>query len=253
MKSLAAVIITKNEERNIARCLQSLDFCDEIIVVDAESVDRTCEIARTFNAQVSVRPFTNFSDQRNFALGKASAHWILSIDADEEVSPELRREIEEWRGRTSEEAAYYIARKTFHFNRWIRYGGWYPNRLVRLFDKSRGEWRGDELHEYWYSRGKVGALQADLLHYSFQDLADQVERNNRYSSLGALKLYREKKAFSLLRMTVKSCSKFVETYFLKLGFLDGYPGLIISVSAAYSVFLKWAKLWELELEKEKTK
>jgi len=243
---LAAVVITLNEEANVARCLKSLTFCDEIIVVDSESTDRTVEIAKSLNVTVRSRPWKGYSDQKNFANSLTDADWILSVDADEEVSPELAKEILALRDRGFPHDAYSLPRKTFHLGRWIRFGGWYPNRLVRLFHKGRGEWRGSELHERWETSGSLGELGGDLLHYSFTSLADQVERNNRYSTLGALQLSRRGTRFSLYALITKTFSKFVETYLLKRGFLDGYPGFIISVSAAYSVFLKWAKLWELE-------
>ncbi len=244
--AIAAVIITRNEEADIERCLRSVSFCDEIVVVDAQSTDRTREIAERYTKLVRVMPWQGFVRQRNEALASASCEWVLSIDADEEVTPELRAEILAAISSPKAFDAYCMPRKTIHFGRWIRHGGWYPNRLVRLFRKDRGEWRGDEVHEYWHTEGSLGRIEADLVHYSFRNLADQVARNNTYSSLGAKGLRTKGVTFSFFRLSLKTFSKFLETYVLKLGFLDGYPGLIISVSAAYSVFLKWAKLWELE-------
>ncbi len=242
---LAGVVITRNEEDNIARCLKSLSFCDEIVVVDSESSDQTCTIAKQWTAKVTVRPWTGYSDQKNFASTLTDADWILSIDADEEVSPELRSEIVEAL-KSPQASAYTMPRRTIHFGRWIRHGGWYPNRLVRLFRKVEGSWVGDEVHEFWQTRGKVLDLKGHLFHYSFSSLSDQVIRNDHYSTLGAQRLLREGRRFSFWKLSGKTFWKFSETYILKRGFLDGYPGLIISVSAAYSVFLKWAKLWEME-------
>ncbi len=244
--AIGAVIITKNEESNLERCLQSLSFCDEIVVVDAESIDGTVAIAQRYTKKVYILPWLGFVDQRQKALSFAESEWILSIDADEEVSAELRAELLAAIRLPEAKAAYSFPRKTIHFGRWIRHGGWYPNRLFRLFRKSQGEWRGNEVHEYWHTEGERGELTADLLHYSFDNLADQVARNNTYSSLGARGLKAKGVSFSFAWLCVKTTSKFLETYLLKRGFLDGYPGLIISVSAAYAVFLKWAKLWELE-------
>ena len=241
---VSAVIITLNEEANLSRCLKSLQFCDEIIVVDSHSRDRTCEIARMGGAKVHLAPWQGYVEQRNLAAKLAKNSWVLSIDADEVVSDELKQEIEKELDNPSHQA-YSIPRKTIHFGRWIRHGGWYPNRLVRLFDKTRGSWVGNELHERWLTLGSQGELQHDLIHYSFVDLSDQVERNNKYSTLGAVGLQNQGVSPSLFRLITKPISKFFETYFLKLGLLDGYPGFIISVSAAYSVFLKWCKLWEL--------
>ncbi|MFM8315102.1 MAG: glycosyltransferase family 2 protein [Deltaproteobacteria bacterium] len=242
---LSAVVITKNEEKNIARCLESLSFCDEIIVVDSHSTDNTLAIARKFTPKVFEREWSGYVEQKNYAVGLTSNDWVLSIDADEEVSSELRQELQDVLKSTPQETAYLIARKTIHSGQWIKYGGWYPNRLVRLFRKSFGSWQGGPVHEFWATQGRVGELKNDLVHYSFDSLSDQVERNNLYSSLGAKLLLEQKHKFSLFRLLFKPGSKFVETYFLKLGFLDGYRGFFISISAAYSVFLKWAKLWEL--------
>ncbi len=249
---VAAVVITHNEEENIARCLSSLQFCDEIVVVDAESSDRTSEIAKKFTPNVQIRPWKGYSEQKNFAVTLTSCDWILSVDADEEVSSELQEEVKATLN-SPQFCAYSVPRKTIHFGRWIRHGGWYPNRLVRLFNKKQGRWEGDQVHELWKPAGEVGALKSDLIHYSFKSLSDQVIRNDKYSTLGALALSREGRRFSFFKLSGKTMMKFFETYFLKRGFLDGYPGLIISVSAAYSVFLKWAKLWERELSGSKEK
>lgn len=248
---LSAVIITLNEEANLERCLKSLAFCDEIVVVDSGSGDNTLAIARRFTQNVHTLPWRGYTAQKNEAVRLATHDWVLSLDADEEVSDDLRNEILERLKGSPVETAFSVPRKTIHFGKWIRHGGWYPNRLVRLFRKDSGRWVGDELHEKWETIGPTGELRADLLHYSFKDLSDQVARNNRYSSLGAVRLHKHGLKFSSAKLFLKSLSKFVETYLLKKGFLDGYPGFIISVSAAYSVFLKWAKLWELENGGEK--
>lgn len=243
---VSAVVITRNEQANIARCLESLRFCDEVIVLDCFSTDRTVEIAKRYTSQVHQMEWKGYVAQKNAAVGLAQGDWILSLDADEEVSPALRHEIEVVLASDPRESAFSMPRKTIHLGRWIRYGGWYPNRLVRLFRRQSGTWVGVELHERWESTGDVGRLNSDLLHYSFSNLEDQITRNNLYSSLGARQLKVHGKQFSFFRLMAKSGSKFCETYLLKRGFLDGYPGFIIAVSAAYSVFLKWAKLWELE-------
>lgn len=245
---LSAVVIAFNEERNIRRCVESLAFAAEVIVVDSESRDSTREIAESLGARVVVAPWRGYSDQKNLALTFAKHDWVLSIDADEEVSPELREEILS-RLSSAESAsvvAFTVPRKTIHFQRWIRFGGWYPNRLTRLFRKSQGCWAGGFLHEYWDTRGLVQPLKHPLNHFSFYDLADQIDRNNHYSSLGAEKLLAEHKAFSVVKLLTKPVTKFLELYLLKQGFRDAMPGFIIAVSAAFSVFLKWAKLWEYQ-------
>lgn len=244
---ITGVVITHNEEKNIVRCLKSLDFCQEIIVVDSQSTDQTAELARKFTDKVFSKAWAGYTEQKNYATGLATSEWVINLDADEEVSAELRGETEGMLKKGGViESAFSVPRKTLHFGKWIRYGGWYPNYLVRLYRPAQGKWVGEELHERWETGGAEGPLQGHIIHHSFTSIADQVRRNNRYSCLGAQRLMKEGKKFSLLGLLTKPISKFAETYVLKKGFLDGYPGFIISVSAAYSVFLKWAKLWELE-------
>jgi glycosyltransferase involved in cell wall biosynthesis len=244
---ITAIVLTLNEQSHIADCVQSLGFCDQVLVVDTGSHDATCSIARQSGAEVLQIDWRGYTECRNQALVHARHEWVLSIDADERVSTELEAELTRLlSGAGALEDAYTMPRKTIHFGRWIRYGGWYPNRLVRFFRKSQGAWRGDQIHEKWQTRGAQGSLKGDILHYSFADFSDQIARNNLYSTLGARKLARQGTKFTFVGLVVKTFSKFIETYFIKRGFLDGYPGFFISVSAAYSVFLKWAKLWELE-------
>lgn len=244
ISSLAALIIVKNEAENLPRVLGSLDFCEEVWVIDTGSSDSTLEIAQSMGAKTATMPWRGFSETRNATLALTSLPYILSIDADEEVTAELALELKKTLASPGIYQAWRVPRKTLHFGRWIRFGGWYPNYQVRLFSRLDGRWEGGELHEYWKTGGRVGTLRSSLLHHSFRDLADQVDRNNLYSSLGADRLDRLGRGFTLFHLLIKPWTKFFETYVWKLGFLDGYPGFIISVSASYSVFLKWAKLWE---------
>lgn len=247
---LSSIVITRNEQQNIDRCLSSLKFCDEIIVVDSESTDNTTAIAQKYTQKVFTVPWKGYTEQRNHALQLATHDWVLSIDADEEIDENLKEEILKTINKSESTAAFLIPRKTLHSGRWIKYGGWYPNYLTRLFKKSEGKWIGDEVHEKWQTNGRVEKLENPILHYSFTSFSDQVQRNNEYSSLLAKRLYKQQVKFSLWNLLIKPLTKFFETYLFKRGFLDGYPGFIISISAAYSVFLKWAKLWELEKNKK---
>ena len=213
--------------------------------MDSGSTDNTESIARRYSTRYEKRKWTGFSDQKNYGNELAQSNWILSLDADEEVTDRLRAEIETILSKPGERAAFSVPRKTFYAGRWIRHGGWYPNRVVRLFDKRFGLWKDLPVHEYWHTDQIIEALKTDLNHFSFTGVADQVERNNRYSSLGTMQLSQVGTPFSFSKMAFKPVLKFLETYIWKRGFLDGYLGLIISVSASYSVFLKWAKLWEL--------
>lgn len=249
---LSAVVICKNEEKNISQCLSSLSFCDEIILVDSGSTDATCQIAEKLGAKIFHREWTGYSDQKNFGNDQARGKWILSLDADEEVSESLKNEII-IAIQNSPFHAYKIPRKTFHTGQWIQFGGWYPNHLIRLFQKSSGFWEGDEVHEVFCPQGPVGILESPLIHHSFNCFQEQAEKNNKYSTLGAQRLQRKGVRFSLLLLVTKPPLKFLETFILKRGFLDGMRGFIIAVMAGHSVFLKWAKLWELESVEKKEK
>ncbi len=240
----SAIVLTLNEEGSLGRCLESLAFCDEVWVIDSGSTDRTLEIAQKYGAKIQNVEWKGFIQTRNEALQLANGEWVLSVDADEVVSTELRTEI--LKVVDFNFAAYSMPRRTLYSGRWIRYGGWYPNRIVRLFKRSEGKWVGESVHERWETTGKLGALTSDLIHYSFEGIGDQVERNNRYSTLAATGLQAKGVHSSWVKILFKPPIKFLETFFLKRGFKDGYPGFIIAVSAAYAVFLKWTKLWELE-------
>lgn len=242
---LSAVVITKNEEKNISRCLSSLSFCDEIVIVDSGSTDATCKMASELGAKVIQQDWLGYAGQKNFGNSQAKGDWILSLDADEEVSPALRDQIMR-AVQSNDYLAYKIPRKTFHTGQWIKYGGWYPNALVRLFRKDSGSWGGDEVHEAFECTGKTGALSEPLIHHSFSSFHEQCIKNNEYSTLGAKRLKRVGRQYSFLSLIIRPPLKFFETFVLKRGFLDGKRGYIISVMAAHSVFLKWAKLWELE-------
>lgn len=242
---ISLVIITKNEAKNIERCIQSVSFADEVIVVDSGSTDSTVDIARKLGAKVFIEEWPGYFLQKKKATSYAKYEWVLSLDADEALSPELHAEIEKllYLSRKDDYDAYSLPRKSFHLGRWICHGGWFPDRQVRLFQKQRAEWQGGEVHEHVHAQ-RMGRLHQPILHWVFEDLSDQVDTNNKYSTLGALDLLKKKKRPSLSKLIVKPIFKFLEVYFVKKGFLDGMPGFIIAVGAAYSMFLKYAKLWE---------
>ncbi|MEK6772769.1 MAG: glycosyltransferase family 2 protein [Bdellovibrionota bacterium] len=248
---ISLTVITKNEEKNIERCLRSAPFVSEIILIDGESSDKTLELAQKLGANVFVENWQGFGPQKQIAVGKAKYDWILSLDADEALSPELSAEICARFSSLDEKTGYQIPRRSYHLGKWINFGGWFPDRQLRLFNKKFSNWDDAKIHEKVIAQN-TETFQSTLLHWVFEDLSHQVQTNNRYSSLQAEALFAQGKKFSFFKLLVKPISKFIESYFLKRGFLDGMPGLIISVSASYSVFLKWAKLWELE-NKNKSK
>jgi glycosyltransferase involved in cell wall biosynthesis len=242
---ISLVVLTKNEEANIGLCLASVPFASEKVVLDSGSRDRTLEIARAAGARVFSEQWRGYGRQKARAAELAENDWILSLDADEALSKELAEEIERCFRDGLGFAAYSMPRLSYHLGRWIRHGGWYPDRQIRLYDRRRARWLPSELHEK-IETPSLGALRAPIQHWVFKDLTDQIETNNRYSGLGALEMHRRGKRFWLLGLLFRPCSKFFETYVWKRGFLDGLPGFIISVGAAYSMFLRYAKLWELE-------
>lgn len=244
---ISAAIITLNEESNMADCLKSLSWVDEIIVVDSLSTDRTVEISEKFGARVISQKFLGHVKQKQLAVDSCSHDWVICLDADERVSDELSKNIHSLFESTSEENllnGYSVSRCSFHLGRWIRHGGWYPDRNIRLFNRRQGKWGGVDPHDKIEVAGETGKLEGDLLHYVFKDLAHNVATNNFYSGISADIFYREGKKPSMAKLFLKPFGKFIETYVIKKGFLDGLPGFIISVGAAYSMFLKFAKLWE---------
>jgi glycosyltransferase involved in cell wall biosynthesis len=246
---LSLVVVALNEEVNIERCLRSVPFVSDIVVVDSFSTDRTVEIAQKLGANVIQEKWRGYGPQKAFAVSQAKHDWVLSLDADEALSPELQKEILAKFATFNPEVGYEIPRRSYHLGRWISHGGWYPDAQLRLFNRQYSQWSQDALHEKVQVKSKE-RLKCDMLHWVFDDLSDQVRTNDKYSSLGAHNLQNSGKDFSLLKLIFKPGIKFLECYVLKRGFLDGLPGFIIAVGAGYSIFLRHAKLWEIKMKKE---
>lgn len=244
---VSACVICFNEERNIARCLGSLTWADEIIVVDSGSTDRTVEIARSFTELVHHRSWTGYTDQKNYAMAGARGEWIFSVDADEEASWELRREIERTLERNPPEDGFRIPRRSFYQGRWINHSGFYPDCQLRLFRRGRAKWVGRRVHERVEVEGAVGTLQNDLLHYPYGGIiSGQLKTVDAFSSLLAEELRDRGVKFRLWLLVARPVFKFLEVYFLKRGFRDGIAGLIIAVTSAYAMFARYVKLREME-------
>ncbi len=243
---LSAAIIAFNEERNIRECIESVRFCDEVLVVDSGSTDRTAEIARELGARVIVKDWPGHIEQKNFALAEARGEWVLSVDADERVSPALRAEIERelaagggpWDGFT-------MPRLSFYMGRWIRHSGWYPDRKLRLVRRGRARWGGVNPHDRLFCDGPVKHLRGDLLHYSYRDLSDHLRKIDFFTTIAAREKQRRGARGALLRLVFAPPLKFLKAYVWKLGFLDGLPGFVIAALGSAYVFLKYAKLLEL--------
>ncbi len=244
---MSVTIIALNEEKNIARAIESVrGFAQEVLVIDSGSTDQTASIAKHLGARVMNNPWRGYGQQKNFAQSQAKYDWILNIDADEEVSPELAVEIQQVleRDEKGNVKGYSIPRLSKYLGQWIHHGGWYPNRLLRLANRNHGSWTEPEVHEEWIVSGSVLPLRYDLLHYPFKDIQDQVLTNLRYSAQGAEKLRKKGIQKNIFKMVLKPIGKFFETYFFKRGYQDGVVGFIISINAAHSIFLKYAYLFD---------
>jgi glycosyltransferase involved in cell wall biosynthesis len=246
MTTLAAVVITLNEEDRIGDCLASVAFADEVLVVDAGSTDRTATVAREHGARVIVRDWPGYAAQKNFANGQVAATWILSVDADERVTPELAREIRALVAAAPESVAgASMPRRTWYLGRWIRRGGWYPDRKIRLARRGRCRWEGESVHERLVPDGAVTPLRGDLLHYTYRGIADHLRTIDRFTTEAARGMAAQGRSGAGFAMLVHPPLKFLKMYLLKGGFLEGLPGFVVAVLGAYYVFLKYAKLWEL--------
>ena len=245
---VSAVIITFNEEKNIVEAIRSVEWADEILVVDSESVDRTRELAETLGAKVITRAWPGFAAQKQFAIDNAANDWIFSIDADERVTDELRNEIESIRSAGPTFAGYTIPRLSIYLGREIHHGGWYPDRQLRFFDRRKGKWKNRAIHESFEMDvgSSVGRLNGDLLHYSVEGPAHHARMvAERYAPLSARQMLAEGKRTSRFKAVLSGISTFVRTYILKLGFLDGFPGFLIAYFAAQNSLLKHVILLDL--------
>ncbi|MGB8887939.1 MAG: glycosyltransferase family 2 protein [Candidatus Korobacteraceae bacterium] len=244
--SLSIVIITKNEEANLTRTLQSVTWADEIVIVDSGSTDRTCEIAESFHAKFFVEPWKGFAAQKNSALQKATGDWILSLDADEEVEPALADEIRQTLAANPSVDGFWIPRKNFFLGRWIRHGGFYPDPKLRLFRRGAGKFEDRLVHEDIKVSGPTAKLQNHLLHHAYPTLESYLEHMNRYSSLGAEMAVAGNRpvGFSFLDIVIRPRLTFFYNYVLRGGFLDGREGLLLHLYHANYVSWKYAKAWE---------
>jgi glycosyltransferase involved in cell wall biosynthesis len=243
-KTCSAVVITWNEEERLRACLASLAWVDEIVVVDAESQDKTVEVAREFTDRILVQPWLGFAAQKNFAVDQARGEWILSVDADEEVSLELRGEVEAILAAPVTAAGYAIPRRNIFWDRWIRHGGLYPDWQTRLFQRGRGRFVQRSVHESVEIEGPLTRLRGPLVHKSYRSVGEFLERANRYSSLAADDLARSGARVGGGQVVLRPLGRFLSMYLLRRGFLDGMPGLLLAGLYAYYVFIRCAKLWE---------
>jgi glycosyltransferase involved in cell wall biosynthesis len=251
---ISAVIITFNEEKNIADAIKSVDWADEVIVVDSESTDKTIQIAENCGAKILVQKWLGFSKQKQFAIDSANNDWIFSLDADERVSEDLQKQLLEIKNLPEKELAdgYRISRLSFYLGRPIYHCGWYPDWQLRFFNRQKGKWKDVLIHESFNIVGKVEKISADILHYSVENAVHHHRMiGDRYALLAAEQMFLNGKSTSPLKIVTAGFTTFIQTYFLKLGFLDGLAGFLISRFAAHHSFLKHLILWELQNKKNK--
>jgi glycosyltransferase involved in cell wall biosynthesis len=242
---LSVTIITRDEAANLAAALDSVAWADEIVVVDSESTDATVAIARRYTSRVLVRSWPGYVEQKNRAAAEASHDWILSLDADERVSPELAGEIRGLLQRDPDAAGYRVPRVTRHLGRWIRTTDWYPDYQLRLYDRRRARWTGRHVHESVSADGPVADLRHELHHHAYRDVSHHLQTMDRYTTLAARQMYEAGRRASWTDLAVHPPAAFLRNYVLKRGVRDGVPGLIVSLMNATYVAVKFAKLWEL--------
>jgi glycosyltransferase involved in cell wall biosynthesis len=243
---LSVAIITRNEAADIGEALQSVSWADEIIVVDSESTDETTTVARQYTSRVVVRAWPGYVEQKNYAAALASHDWILSLDADERVTPELASAIKSALTATPRHAAFRFPRVTWHLGRWIRTTDWYPDYQTRLYDRRAAEWAGRYVHESLTARGTVGLLQGELHHFAYRDISDHLETIDRYTTYAARQMHESGRRAAWLQLAAHPPLAFLRNYLLRGGIRDGVTGLVISTLNSYYVFLKFAKLWALQ-------
>ncbi|HZY16691.1 MAG TPA: glycosyltransferase family 2 protein [Ramlibacter sp.] len=246
MPRLSVVIITKNEILNLAACLRSVHFADEVVVVDSGSTDGTVELARALGAHVVQTPdWPGYGPQKNRALDAATGDWVLSLDADEQVTPELAAAMAEAMAAPRADA-FSVNRSSNYCGRYMKHSGWYPDRVVRLFRRGTARFSSDVVHERVLPDGRVARLQGDLLHNSMPHFESVIDKMDRYSSAGAQALLRKGARGSFAQALLHGGWAFVRTYLLRLGFLDGRLGLALAISNAEGTYYRYLKLWLLQ-------
>jgi glycosyltransferase involved in cell wall biosynthesis len=239
---ISATIITHDEERNIARAIESLRCCDEILVVDSGSIDSTVEVAAKLGARVLEMPWRGYAGQKNFAAEQAAHDWILSIDADEALSEALEGDIWLLKKNGPKYDAYTMPRMAQYLGKWILHSGWYPDRKIRLYHRGRATWVGDYVHESVQVNGTVGHLETNLLHFTCNSLSEHIRTMDRYTTLAAEELVARGRKATWRNLVIDPGWTFFRTYFLQRGFLDGVEGMCIAYMATLYTFLKYAKV-----------
>jgi glycosyltransferase involved in cell wall biosynthesis len=241
---LSVVVVTRNEEERLRACLESVAWADEIVVVDAESEDKTVAIAQEFTDRVVVRPWPGYAAQKNNALDLATGEWALSLDADEIVSPELAAEIRRVLASNGPADGYAVPRRNMFWERWVRHGGLYPDWQVRLFRRARGRFVARAVHESVSVEGRVERLAGHLEHHSYRDVSDFLARADRYATLAAEEAVAQGRRVGVADLVLRPLGRFLAMYVVRGGFLDGWRGFLLATLYAYYVLIRSAKIWE---------
>ncbi|MCB0323995.1 MAG: glycosyltransferase family 2 protein [Bdellovibrionales bacterium] len=253
---VSAFIICFNEEQDIEECLKSVQFCDEVVVIDSFSTDRTVEICERYHARVIQRPWPGYREQKAFGLAATTHEWVLNLDADERVSPELRENLlallrRDWEERragvpTTLADGYEVNRTVWYLGRWWRRGGWYPEFRMRFFRKSKVTWGGTDPHEKPIVDGTQDRIGGEIYHFTYKSFSDQVERLHRFSSIAAEEEFKKGGRSGWRRLLLNPLLRSFKFFVLKGGFQEGKAGLVVALAEGYYTFMKYAKLWELE-------
>ena len=245
-QTISCAIVVFNEERNIAECLETAKWMDEIVVVDAFSTDRTKEICGQFTDKIYQRPWRGFGDQKNFGINQAANDWVFILDADERITPELRQEIEYVLASKDKDipVAYSVPRRNFYFGKWVKTAGCYPDRQLRLFRKGIGQLNDEEPHNKFVFEGKAGLLASPLDHYTERTIEDHFRKFRNFTTLAARERRKRKKTVSWADLTFRPLFTFNKYFIARKGFQDGMHGFLICVFASMYTFVKYAKLWE---------
>ena len=245
---LSVIIITKDEQENIRDCLESVKWADDIAIVDSGSTDNTEAICRDYTDRFYQKDWPGFGVQKQRALELAKHNWVLSIDADERVTLELQQEIVAIISGDAQHTGYHIPRLSHYLNKEIRHAGWYPDYVLRLVKKDHSHFSRDIVHERLIVEGEVSHLSNHLIHFPYKDIAHHLQKLNQYSTLSAQKMFERDKRVGWTGVFAKALFGFIRSYVLRRGFLDGWPGLVVSVSTALSVYFKYVKLKEMQLK-----
>ena len=242
---VSAIIVCFNEEDNIHACLESVDWCDEIVVIDAHSTDRTLDIVREFTDRIFVRDWPGYREQKQFALDQASLEWVLNLDADERVSPELRSEIlEQLADGAPGIDGFYVPRLVHYLGRWWYRGGWYPDYRLRLFRREKAIWGGVNPHEKVLVAGKTRRLSGSLLHFTYADVSQHLMTVNRLTDISAIEALKRDRV-SGARLITRPAWRVFRSLVMNRGIMEGWPGVFVAATAGFYVFLKYAKALEL--------